>query len=53
MIDYLTPFAKITIVEKQSPAEEGGLLVNDLLSEFSEVNIYTIDNIKQIPKYVK
>ena len=53
MIDYLTPFAKISLVECESPAEKGGLKTGDLLSEFSEVNIYTIDSIKQIPKYVK
>ena len=37
----------------ESPAEKGGLKIGDLLSEFSEVNIYTVDSIKQIPKYVK
>lgn len=52
-IDYLTPFAKIVLVEEESPAKTGGLKVGDLVSEFSEVNIYTLDNIKQIPKYVK
>lgn len=27
--------------------------MGDLLSEFAEVNIYTLDNIKQIPRFVK
>lgn len=49
----MTPFAKISLVESNSPAELGGMKVNDLLSEFSQVNIYTPDNIKQIPYQVK
>lgn len=53
MIDYLTPFAKISLVENGSPADLGGIKVNDLLNEFSEINIYTPDNIKQIPYHVK
>ena len=52
-IDYLTPFSKVSLVESESPAEKGGLKVGDLVSEFSEVNIYSIDNLKQLPKYVK
>ena len=40
-------------MEKSSPAAKGGLVAGDLLSEFSEINIYSIDNLKQIPKYVK
>ena len=31
-VDYLTPFAKLSLVEKGSPAEASGLQVNDLLS---------------------
>ena len=53
IIDYLTPFAKIVIVDEESPASKAGLKVGDLLSEFAKVNIYTMDNIKEIPKYVK
>lgn len=36
-----------------SPAEKADLKVGDFVSEFSEVNIYTINNLKEIPKYVK
>jgi hypothetical protein len=53
VIEYLTPFAKISLVEQNSPASNGGLRVNDLLSEFASVIIYTPDNIKQIPNFVK
>ena len=53
MIDYLTPFAKITSIETESPAFKYGIRKDDLLSEFSEITIYTVDNIKQIPKHVK
>lgn len=53
VIDYLTPFAKISLVEPNSPASMGGLRVNDLLSEFASVMIYTPDTIKQIPNFVK
>ena len=31
-IDYLTPFAVISIVFEESPAEKAGLKVGDLLS---------------------
>lgn len=31
-IDYLTPFAKISIVDKGSPSCKAGLKVGDLLS---------------------
>jgi hypothetical protein len=48
----LTPFARLTTVEERSPAEVGGLRSGDLLSEFSSVNVYTPDNIKQIPTVV-
>jgi hypothetical protein len=53
VIDYLTPFAKIVLIEPNSPASNGGLRANDLLSEFASVIIYTPDNIKQIPNFVK
>jgi len=39
-------------VEENSPAQVGGLNSGDLLSEFASVNIYTPDNIKQIPHVV-
>lgn len=52
-IDYLTPFAKVSLVEEGSPSHKGGLEVGDLLSEFAEVNIYSLDNLKQIPRHVK
>lgn len=31
-IDYLTPFAKVTLVSENAPAEKAGLKVGDLLS---------------------
>lgn len=33
-IDYLTPFAKISLVSEGSPAWKGGVRAGDLLSEF-------------------
>ena len=52
-VDYLTPFAKLSLVEKGSPAEASGLHVNDLLSEFGEVMIYSLDWKKQLAGSVK
>lgn len=48
----MTPFAKLSAVEVNSPADVGGLKAGDLLSEFATVNIYTPDTIKQIPHVV-
>jgi hypothetical protein len=31
-IDYLTPFAKVSLVEQESPSFKAGLRVGDLLS---------------------
>lgn len=40
-------------MDVHSPAEAAGMKVGDLLSEFSEVNIYTMEPFKQIPRFVK
>ena len=52
-IDYLTPFARIDSVAPGSPAEKCGLQVGDLVSEFGEVMIYSMDWKKQIASLVK
>lgn len=52
-IDYLTPFAKVSLVSEGSPAFLAGLKVGDLLSEFGEINIYSLDWLKQIPGEVQ
>ena len=52
-IDYLTPFAKLSIVFEGSPAEKAGTKVGDLLSELGEINIYSLDWQKQIAGVVK
>lgn len=52
-IDYLTPFAKISLVSEGSPAEIAGLKVGDLLSQFGQINIYSLDWLKQIAGVVK
>lgn len=52
-IDYLTPFARIDSVAPGSPAEKCGLQAGDLVSEFDEVMIYSMDWKKQIASSVK
>jgi 26S proteasome regulatory subunit N4 len=52
-IDYLTPFAKISLVFEGSPAATAGLQVEDLLSELAEINIYALDWQKQIAEVVR
>lgn len=52
-IDYLTPFARIGLAEEDSPAWRGGVREGDLLSEFGEINIYSLDWKKQIAGAVK
>ena len=42
-IDYLTPFAKVSIVFEGSPASMAGLKVGDLLSELDQINIYAMN----------
>ena len=53
VIDYLTPFARISLVSQGSPAERAGLKVGDLLSQFDQINIYSLDWLKQIAGVVK
>lgn len=52
-IDYLTPFARIDSVAPGSPAEKCGLQIGDLVSEFGEVMIYSMDWKKQITGLVR
>jgi S1-C subfamily serine protease len=52
-IDYLTPFAKISLIFEKSPAESAGLKVGDLVSEFADVTIYSMDWIKQLGQTVR
>lgn len=52
-IDYLTPFAKLGAVEEGSPARRGGLAAGDLVSEFAEINVYSMDWMKQIASAVR
>lgn len=52
-IEYLTPFAKISLVEEGSPAEKAGVLAGDLISEIGSVTVYEADGIKAIPRVVQ
>ena len=52
-IDYLTPFARVSLVSEHSPAAAAGMQPADLLSEFADINIYSLDWLKQLPTAVK
>lgn len=51
--NYTVPFAKITIVSENSPAETSGLHVNDEIVEFGSINSKNFRNITDIATLVQ
>ena len=47
------PFATISEVTANSPAESSGILINDLIVEFGKTNIYNCDGLNGIANEVK
>lgn len=52
-INYTVPFAKVTLVSENSPAEISGIHVNDEIVEFGSINSNNFKNITDIATVVQ
>jgi len=51
--DYPPPFAKISEVSLYSPANLGGIMVNDLIIQYGEVNFYNNQSMVKVASFTK